>query len=224
VTLSLSIKRSTWASGEGIGAFLFDGVLCRHHKERAGESKGFVPDRHLPLLHGFEQGGLDFGGSAVDLVCKDDIRKDRSFFDRKSTFLLFVDLCSKDIRRQHIGSELEPLKACIQSIREGLDNGGFGESGDTFDEDMPVGKETNKQAFDKVLLTDDHFADGLAEPLNELTFFSDLFLDIACGSAFCHLCFLWVIASFLLRQRDSLSRHLRPVKLDCLLDLCIAIR
>jgi hypothetical protein len=55
---------------------------------------------------------------------------------------------------------------------------------------VSVGKQTDEQAFDQVLLPNDHFADGLAQSLDELALFSDLFLDIAAGSAFCHLYFL----------------------------------
>ena len=52
------MKRSSWGFRQRVCAFLFDGILRGHDQERLFQRKGRLAQRHLPLLHGFEQRGL----------------------------------------------------------------------------------------------------------------------------------------------------------------------
>ncbi len=65
---------------QGVGAFLFDGILGGHHKEGSGQSFTVVSDGNLTFLHSLQERGLHFGWRPVNLVCQDEIGKDRSFF------------------------------------------------------------------------------------------------------------------------------------------------
>ena len=49
--------------GQRVGSFELDRVLRRQHAERARQAMGNACVRHLPLLHGFEQGRLACGAS-----------------------------------------------------------------------------------------------------------------------------------------------------------------
>ena len=62
--------------GQGVGAFLLDGVLGGHHDEGFFERVGLAAHGDLALLHGFQQGRLGLGRGAVDLVSQDCVGKD----------------------------------------------------------------------------------------------------------------------------------------------------
>ena len=47
--------------GQRIGAFLVNRVLRGQHQERRRQRHRLAAERHLPLLHGFEQGRLHLG-------------------------------------------------------------------------------------------------------------------------------------------------------------------
>jgi hypothetical protein len=61
-----------------VGALLLDRVLGGQHEERVGSLCRWPADRHLPLLHGFQQGGLGLRRGPVDLVGQDDVGEDRA--------------------------------------------------------------------------------------------------------------------------------------------------
>jgi len=73
--------------GEGIGPFLLDGVLRGQDQERVRQGEGLVPDRHLPLLHGFQERRLHLGRGAVHLVGQDDVGENRALLDGKGAVL-----------------------------------------------------------------------------------------------------------------------------------------
>ena len=72
------------------------------------------------------------------------------------------------IGRQKIGSKLQALKA-------GLDGGGdrfygqrLGQARDAFEQDVPVGQQTEKQPVDEIFLPHDHVPDFLAQSRDPL--------------------------------------------------------
>ena len=65
--------------GQGIGAFLLDGVLRRQNKERQIQRVGRAAGGDLVLLHRLQQGRLCLGRRAIDFVSQQDIREDRAF-------------------------------------------------------------------------------------------------------------------------------------------------
>ena len=62
--------------GQGIGAFLLDGVLGGQDEKGRGQGEGLAADRDLALLHRLEQRRLHFGRGAVDLVGEQDVGED----------------------------------------------------------------------------------------------------------------------------------------------------
>ena len=59
--------------GQLVGSLLLDRVLRRENKKGIGKRVAGVADRHLSLLHRFEQGALDLCRRAIDLIGKDEI-------------------------------------------------------------------------------------------------------------------------------------------------------
>src|SRR5262249_48118414 len=75
--VGLQEETVTLRFGQGVDAFGFDGVLGGQDDERAGEGVAAAAEGDLAFGHDLQEGGLDFGGGAVDLVGEDEVREDR---------------------------------------------------------------------------------------------------------------------------------------------------
>ncbi len=149
--------------GEGIGAFLFDGVLGGHDKEGEIEGVGFSAGGDAVFLHGLEESGLGFGGSAVDLVGEKEVTEDRPTHEMQAAFscavVFFEDLGACDIGGHEVGSELDAVEGEVEDLGESGDQEGFGETGDTDDQGVSARKESNEQRLDHMVLSDDAFVE-----------------------------------------------------------------
>jgi hypothetical protein len=85
-------------------------------------------DGDLALFHGFEEGGLDFGGRAVDLVGEDEVVEDGAGLEAELTFAFgcVVDLRSDDVGGEKVGGELDAGEAGVEEGAQLLDRPGFG--------------------------------------------------------------------------------------------------
>ncbi len=92
--------------GQRISAFLLDRVLRRHHQERIRQLIGLLSDSYLTFLHGFEQGALHFGRSAVDFIRQHEVGENRSVFYHELFVALAVDHRSDYVGRQQVGRKL----------------------------------------------------------------------------------------------------------------------
>jgi hypothetical protein len=70
---------------------------------------GLAHDGDTALLHGFEEGGLSLGGSAVDFVCEDEVgEKGAGLEDEAATSVgLLEHGIACDVAREEVGSELD---------------------------------------------------------------------------------------------------------------------
>ena len=153
--------------GEGIGALLLDRVLGGEHEERLAEVEGLAPDRDLLLLHRLEQGRLDLGRSAVDLVGEHQVREQRALLGIELLRALIVHHRADHVRGQQVGGELDPRERDPQALRHGAHDERLGEPRHPLEQDVSAGQQADQQALDHHLLTDDafrHFApDGLRQ-------------------------------------------------------------
>jgi hypothetical protein len=135
----------------------------------AGHGDGF-------FLHGFEQGGLGFGGGAVDFVSEEDVAEDWALLEFEDLLAAFIDedLGTDDVCGEEVRGELDPLEFQVEGLGDGVDEGGFAEAGDTFEEDVAAADDGDEDIFDDVLLTDDEFADFRAD-------FLEGFLEVLSG-------------------------------------------
>ena len=149
--------------GERVRALLLDGVLGGHHEKRLGQLDGLPADGHLPLLHGFEEGGLDLGGGAVDFVGEDEVGEDGAAVGGELASLRLKDHGARDVAREEVGGELDAFEVDAESGAEGADEERLREAGHAFEEDVAVGEEGDEQPLDSGVLTDDGFANFSAE-------------------------------------------------------------
>ena len=78
-------------------------------------------DRDLAFLHGFEQGTLDLGWSAVDFVGEDEVGEDRAFARGEAAGLRIVNLRADDVGGQHVRSELQAREFRVEAIGQRFD-------------------------------------------------------------------------------------------------------
>ena len=144
--------------GEGVGAFLFDGVLGGEDEEGGVEGVGAAGDGDFVLLHGFEHGGLGFGGSAVDFVGEDDVGEYGAFGEFEGAFAtgeFLQDIGAGDVHGHQVGGELDAGEGEGHGLGEFADEQGFGEAGDAHEEGVTAGEEADAELLDDVILADD---------------------------------------------------------------------
>ncbi len=95
---------------QGVSAFLFDGVHRGQHHKRLWQAVGGIAQGDLPLLHTFQQGRLDFGRRAVDLIGQQQVGEDWPQFGPELARAGVVHQRSHQVRRQKIRGELHTLK------------------------------------------------------------------------------------------------------------------
>ena len=106
----LAAKRSSCASGRGYVPGKFDVVLRRNDEEWRGQFEGIAVNRHLPLLHTFQQGGLRFGRGAVNFIGKHDVGEDRAGAHLKFRSALIINRRAGNVGRKQIGRELNSFE------------------------------------------------------------------------------------------------------------------
>ena len=153
--------------GERVGAFLFDGVLGGEYEEGGAEAVDGLANGDLAFLHGFEEGGLGFGGRAVDFVGEDDVVEEWSGYEAEFALsggaIFLEDVGAGDVGRHEVGGELDAGEGHGQAAGDGADHEGFCEPGDAFEEYVALAEEGDQELFDDFVLTDDDTADLFAK-------------------------------------------------------------
>ena len=140
---------------KGIGTFLLNRVLRGQYEEGLLQAEGLGTDRHLPLLHGFEQGTLHLGRGTVDFVGQDEIGKNRAFSDGKFVLRRVVDHRAQYIRRQQVGRELYAAEPRVNRLRQRLDGQRFRKTRQTLQQYMAPREQAQQQALYHALLPHD---------------------------------------------------------------------
>ncbi len=144
--------------GQRVRAFVFHRVLGGDDEERLGEREAFAFDRHLALLHGFQQGGLGFGWRTVDLVGKQQLGEDRTLAEPKRTGVEIIDVRAEDIGGHQVGRELNTLELGLHQQRNGFRHQRLRGAGDAFEQHMPARKQGDQHVRERVFLPDQHFS------------------------------------------------------------------
>ena len=145
--------------GQRIGSFLLDRVLRGQHEERIGQRMPHAADRHLPLLHRFEQRGLRFRRRAVDFVGQDHVGEQRPFekaeFAAAGRAVLLDDFGAGDVGRHQVGRELDAAERQAQAAGQRADHQRLGQARHAFQQAMAAAEERDQQLFDHLVLADD---------------------------------------------------------------------
>ena len=69
--------------------------------------------------------------------------------------LVPVDIGTDQVGGEQVRGELDTMEVALDGLRQGLDGGGLGQSGQAFDEEMAVAQEADQHTVDKTGLADD---------------------------------------------------------------------
>ena len=110
-------------------------------KKGLGRRWGFSSDGDLALLHGLQQGALDLGRGAVDLVGQDEIGENGTQMRDEPSILRLEDHGADDIAGQKIRGELDALELQAESGAEALDQECLGQTRHAFEKNVAIGQE-----------------------------------------------------------------------------------
>ena len=140
--------------GEGVGAVGLDRVLGGQDQERGRDGPGLFADGDLVFLHDLEQGGLDFGGGAVDLIGEQEVAEHRAEFGFEAALVGSPDPGPDQIGGDQVGGELDPLEAAAQDLGQGGDGPGLGQPGHPFQQQMATRQQRDQDPFQHAFLAD----------------------------------------------------------------------
>ena len=158
---------------QGVGAFLFHGVLRCQDQKGLRQRVRLSANGDLAFLHGFKQGALNLGRGAVDLVGQHEVGEDGSLFDGELLGLLVVNQRAHNVGREEVRRELNAAKVACNGVAQAFDGQGFGQSWDTFQQDVSVGQKANQQTVDHACLSHDGSAHFRPDGVDKLTFLRD---------------------------------------------------
>ena len=149
--------------GEGEGAFVFDGVLGGDDEEGRGQGVGDAVDGDLAFFHGFQQGGLGFGGGAVDFVGEYQLGGDGAGAEAELAGGLVIDGDAGDVAGEQVGGELDAGEGAADGEGDGAGEHSFADAGDVFDQDVAFGDEGGQGLFDDGVFADDDGGDVVGD-------------------------------------------------------------
>ncbi len=154
--------------GKVVGPFRLDRVLGRHHEEGRFEDVPGAVDRDPGLLHDFEQRGVGLRGRPVDLVSQEQLGEDGAGSEAELSGVLLVDRCPGNVRGHQVGSELDPVEIAAKDPAKHPDEERLAQSWNTFNQNVPLGKQGNEDPSDQLLLADVDLVDLLLDPRGPL--------------------------------------------------------
>ncbi len=148
--------------GQGVGAFLFDGVLGGEDVEGFGERVLVAAGGDAAFLHGLEQGGLGSWAGAVDFVCHQKLAEDRAGDETEaaSAGLFVKHFAADDIGGHQIGGELNPFSGKAKNDAQGFDEAAFAQAREADEKNVSAAEQGHEGFVDDFLLAEDDAPDG----------------------------------------------------------------
>ena len=109
----------------------------------------------MPLGHHLQERRLHLCGCTVDLVGQKEVGHHGSEFGVELLTTLAIDTGTDEVRGHQVGGELHSREAATDDRRVRLDRKGLCHARHTFEQDVTAGQETDQDAFDQAVLTDD---------------------------------------------------------------------
>src|SRR5580658_5848494 len=111
-----------------------------------------------PFLHGFEQGGLCLGRSAVNLVSQDYVAKNGALHEgplaMPGSEIFFDDVGPRDVRWHQIGGELDAPETEAECLRDGPHHERFGRTGQPGDQAVATDEQGGEDLIEHFILAD----------------------------------------------------------------------
>ena len=129
----------------------------------------FASDRRRVLLHCFKQRSLSFRWCSVDLICQQNVGKNRTGYKAPATLtivVIFDDIGTGDIRWHEIWSELDAIKLQSQRICQCANQQCFGSTWHTGNQTVATHQQSDQQVLHDFVLTHNHATDFAAQVLS----------------------------------------------------------
>ena len=152
--------------GQGVDTLGLDRVLGGQDEEGGGDLAGLAPDRHLPFGHYLEQGRLDLGRGAVDLIGEHDVGEHRTPLDVELLPGRPPDAGADDVGGHQVGGELDAAERSSDDPGQGRHGQRLGQARDALDEAVTSGEQAEHRPLDHAVLADDdplHLEEGVFE-------------------------------------------------------------
>ena len=153
-------KRSICAIGSAYVPSESSGFIVAITTNGSGSGVRLRADRHLTLLHRFEQRRLHFRGRAIDFVGEHDVGEDRAEHGRERALALVEDPRADDVARQQVGRELDAFELAVQRGRQRAAGERLGNPGGPSSSTCPFDSSASSRRFDDVALADDRALRG----------------------------------------------------------------
>ena len=160
-----SVELVLW---ERICALELVGVLCGDDHEGRVEAVDDAVDADVALVHGFEERSLGARGCSIDLIGEDEVGEDGPWFEGKLCGVAIEDGDAQEIRREHVGGELDAAEGALDGACDGCGEEGFADAGDVLDEEVSACEEATDDAVDGAGVADVHAPEGVAEMTAEV--------------------------------------------------------
>jgi hypothetical protein len=115
-----------------------------------------VADRHLPLLHHLEQCRLHLGRGPVDLVRQEEVAEDRTELGVEGALAGPKDACADQVGGNEVRCELDARERPAEHRRRRLDGQRLRQAGYAFDQQVPLGEQTDEDPLEHGVLAGDH--------------------------------------------------------------------
>ena len=152
---------------QGISAFMLQRILRGVHDKGLRKRPRLSGHGDLLFLHGFQQGRLGLGGSAVNFVRQQQVReyRTRHILERPAAVCgSLQNLAAQNIRRHQVRRKLDALEIQPQNPAQRADEQGLRQTGNAHDQAMPAAQKRDEHLIHHILLPHDHlggfFPDG----------------------------------------------------------------
>ena len=122
---------------------MFNWILSRDGEKRIGKCVSGAADGDFTFLHGLQQRGLSFGGSAVNFVRKQDVGEDWTLDEAElapSIFVLVEHIGARDVRGHQVGGKLNTIEAYVDDTGERADHQSLGQTWNSLEQAVPASK------------------------------------------------------------------------------------
>ena len=103
--------------------------------------------------------------------------ENRAFLGDELPAARLVDHGAREISGEQVRRELDTLEPRRDRRGQGAHGQGLGQARHAFEQYVPIGQQADQEAFDHVLLADDHLADLRDQPVDEDALLVDPVVD-----------------------------------------------
>jgi hypothetical protein len=147
---------------------MLQGILRGQHEKGRWKLERLVVNGDTTLLHRLQETALSSGGSSIDLIREEDVRKDRARAGLELRGLGIEQGHPEHVGWKEVTGELDPTKGETQASGQSVGQRGLPHAGNVLEEDMPSGQEGRQGKANHIPLAVEDYLDLIHEAFQEL--------------------------------------------------------